>query len=575
MAADTPVASTPAGPTDGKHTTGSPTARIAAAATLIAVLTVASRVAGFARTFVFSQTVGANQLGDIYLAANTIPNIVFEIVAGGALAGLVVPLLAGPLAAGDRDTVRRTVSALLTWALTALIPLAVLLWLLADPIIAALAPNASAAQHDAGVFMLRIFAPQVPLYGIGIVLTGVLHAHRRFAWPVLAPLLSSLTVIATYLLFARTAGALPDLADVTGYQLAILSVGTTVGVVVLSLCLLIPVARLGLRLRPTYAIEPGQRRTVGGLALAGAITVAAQQLALLVAIRLALGVTDNAGTNAIYNYAQTLYLLPWAVLAVPAATAAYPVVATAHATADTHTLQATVARTGRAVLLLSGLGAAGLAAAAAPAAALMTDTPTQAHALTIAVIAFAPGLLGYGLTALHQRTLYAVGAHRRAAIAIAAGWAVTVLAALLLARVLPDDQRAAALAAANSIGMTVMGLALAWSVRTRVGPSVLAGLPRAAAAAALSAVAGAAAGIAVSALVTGAGHTPTTLEWIGQGMLSGGMAAAGFVIVCALLDWPDLRPVLQRARALSRRLVDRTTGRGSGKAGAARIGEDR
>ncbi len=42
--------------------------------------------------------------------------------------------------------------------------------------------------------MLRVFAPQLPLYGVGIVLTGVLQAHRRFAWPVLAPLLSSVVV---------------------------------------------------------------------------------------------------------------------------------------------------------------------------------------------------------------------------------------------------------------------------------------------------------------------------------------------------------------------------------------------
>ena len=54
--------------------------------------------------------------------------------------------------------------------------------------------------------MLRVFAPQLPLYGIGIVLTGVLQAHRRFAWPVIAPLLSSLTVIAVYLAFAAAEG---------------------------------------------------------------------------------------------------------------------------------------------------------------------------------------------------------------------------------------------------------------------------------------------------------------------------------------------------------------------------------
>ena len=54
--------------------------------------------------------------------------------------------------------------------------------------------------------MLRVFAPQLPLYGIGIVLTGVLQAHHRFAWPVIAPLLSSVTVMGAYLAYAAVDG---------------------------------------------------------------------------------------------------------------------------------------------------------------------------------------------------------------------------------------------------------------------------------------------------------------------------------------------------------------------------------
>ncbi|GHJ48474.1 membrane protein [Catellatospora sp. TT07R-123] len=541
VAADTPVGA--AAPGDRAA------ARIAGAATLIAVLTVASRVAGFARTWVFAHTVGSGDLGGMYLAANTIPNIIFEIVAGGALAGLVVPLLAGPLAAGDRDGVRRTVSALLTWTLTALVPLALVLWLAAGPVIGLLAPNADPGLHEAGADMLRAFAPQVPLYGIGIVLTGVLHAHRRFAWPVLAPLLSSLTVIGVYLLFAATAGATPALADVDGRELAILALGTTAGVVVLSLCLLIPVSRLRLGLRPTYRVAPGERRRIGSLAFAGLATVAAQQVALLVTIRLALAV--DGATNSLYNFAQTLFLLPWAVLAVPAATAAYPAIATAHATADTATLRATTARTGRAVLLLSGLGAAGLAAVAKPAAGLMLADPQQVGTLAAAVTAFAPGLLGYGLTALHQRTLYAVGANRLAALGVGAGWAVTIGAALWLSAALPESERAVALGAANAVGMTVMGLALALAVRARLGRMALSGLPRALLAASVAGLAGAAAGVEAGRVVSG--PTPGIMGLIGQGMLSGGVSLAVFLGVCALLDLPDLRPLIERVARRGRR----------------------
>lgn len=112
--------------------------RIAGAAALIAVLTVLARLAGFGRTLVFAWAVGDNDLGDIYFAANLIPNIIFEIVAGGALASLVVPLLAGSIAAGDRAAVARTTAALLTWAMTLLIPLAVVMAVAAHPIIALL-----------------------------------------------------------------------------------------------------------------------------------------------------------------------------------------------------------------------------------------------------------------------------------------------------------------------------------------------------------------------------------------------------------------------------------------------------
>ncbi len=130
----------PAGRAGPPLTAPSTAAKVAGAAALITVLTVAARIAGFGRTFVFLQTVGHDDLADIYNAANTIPNIVFELVAGGALASLVVPLLAGAVAAGDRERVNAVASALLTWVLVLLVPLAVLVALLAGPIAGSLVP---------------------------------------------------------------------------------------------------------------------------------------------------------------------------------------------------------------------------------------------------------------------------------------------------------------------------------------------------------------------------------------------------------------------------------------------------
>jgi putative peptidoglycan lipid II flippase len=529
---------------------GTPSRRaIAGAAALIAGLTVASRVAGFGRTVVFTWSVGQNDLGDIYLAANIVPNIIFEMVAGGALASLVVPLLAGAIAREDRESVAATASALLTWVLTLLVPLAVVVLLAAGPIIGLVAGDASPAQAAAGERMLRVFAPQLPLYGAGIVLTGVLQAHHRFTWPVVAPLLSSLTVVGTYLAYAGFEGRDTPVERVSRAGELLLAGGTTLGVVVLSGCLLVPLRRLGLRLRATYRLAGELRRSARSLALAGAVTVAAQQLALLVAVRLA--VAGPAGTLVQYNLAQQVYLVPWAVLAVPLATAAFPVLANARATADPRRYADTLAGAARGVLLLTCLGAAGLVAIARPVARLFGDV-AQVGALTWAVAGFAPGLLGYGLFALFSRALYARGDTGAVAGATVAGWAVAAAGAVAGAAALPDGRRALALALANSAGMLLLGVVLIVVIARRVGHRALAGTARAAAIGLGAAVVAAGAGLGAGRIlgsVTGA--TPSGATAVPEGMLSGVVVCLVFLAVAYAGDRRDVRPMVA---GLARRL---------------------
>jgi putative peptidoglycan lipid II flippase len=537
--------------------------RVAGAAALIAALTVLSRLAGFGRTAVFTWVVGdRSDLGDIYLIANTVPNIIFELVAGGALASLVVPLLAGAVVAGDRAAVSATTAALLTWTVTLLTPLAVAVALLAGPIISALGGDLPQAEAAAGVRMLRVFAPQLPLYGVGIVLTGVLQAHRRFAWPVLAPLLSSVTVIGVYLTFAATQGRELTVAQVDRTGELILSVGTTLGVVVLSLSLLIPLRRLRLRLRPGYALPADARARVAGLALAGGVTVAGQQIALLVTLRLAAGGPD--GTVVVWNLAQTIYLLPWAVLAVPLAVAAYPTLAGAHAAGDEDGYRRTLAPTARRVLLFSCLGAAALIATAEPVARFFPGVSGSA-AVAAGIAGFGPGLLGYGLFALLSRALYARGETRAATGATAAGWLAVPLAATLLAGALPDADRVFALTAANSAGMLVLGGMLVVVVARRAGPAALAGLTRSGLVGVLAAtVAAVAGGLTARWLAALDSGTPTKPDALLQGMLSGAVVAVVFLAVAYPLDRHDVRPMLA---TVGRRLT--------GLAGRNRSGRDR
>nr|MDT0661901.1 lipid II flippase MurJ [Micromonospora sp. DSM 115978] len=522
--------------------------RIAGAATLIAALTVLSRLAGFGRTAVFTWVVGdRSDLGDIYLIANTVPNIIFEIVAGGALASLVVPLLAGAVAAGDRAEVSATTAALLTWTVTLLAPLAIAVALLATPIIALIGGDLPAAEAAAGVRMLRVFAPQLPLYGVGIVLTGVLQAHRRFGWPVLAPLLSSVTVIGVYLTFAATQGRELTVERVSRTGELILSVGTTLGVVVLSLSLLIPLRRLGLRLRPGYALPPQARARLAGLAVAGAVTVAGQQIALVVTIRLAADGPD--GTMVIWNLAQTIYLLPWAVLAVPLAVAAYPTLAAAHAAGDEAGYRRTLAPTARRVLLLTCLGAAALIATAEPVARFFPGV-TDPSAVAAGIAGFGPGLLGYGMFALLSRALYARGETRAATAATALGWLAVPLAAALLASALPTADRVLALTVANSTGMLVLGVVLLAVVARRTGRGALSGIGRSGLVGVLAGTVAATAGVLAARWLPAVldSGTPTRADALLQGMLSGAAVGVVFLAVAYPLDRHDVRPMLAAAR---------------------------
>ena len=112
---------------DPAHQAGASFARGAA---LIAGLTIVSRILGLARTLVFSQTVGAGCLGTAYVTANQVPNLIYELVLGGALASAMVPVLARPAARAAADPaekarVAQISSALLTWSVIILVPLTI------------------------------------------------------------------------------------------------------------------------------------------------------------------------------------------------------------------------------------------------------------------------------------------------------------------------------------------------------------------------------------------------------------------------------------------------------------------
>ncbi|MFG6202228.1 murein biosynthesis integral membrane protein MurJ [Nonomuraea sp. JJY05] len=515
---------------------------VAGGAMLIGAITVLARVAGFAKQYAFAQTVGTNCLSTAYMTANQIPNIVFEVVVGGALAGMVVPVLAGADGrAVDDERVGRISSALLTWVVVVLVPLAVLTALFAGPVIGVFFGSAiegcetvtSAVTAVAGR-MLVVFAPQIPLYGVAVVLYGVLQAHKRFAGPAVAPLVSSIVVIVAYLLFVPLSGGDSDPATLPGPAELALSLGTSLGVLSLVLAVIGPTARLGLRWRPTLRFPDGVAGQVRRLAFAGIAALLAQQAATIVVLVL----SNNAigtGAIAVYNYAWAIYLVPYAVLAVPITTSAFPRLSAQ--AGEPQAFAELAARTTRAVVLVSGLAAGVLAAASGPGAVVFLGfkTVVSPSELANAIALFAPGLVGYGLIAHLSRVLFAAGRGRAVAVGTVTAWVVAAVAQAVFALALPAGWKIGGLALGMSVGMSVGGALLLGSVVRARGSAAVAGLPRAAAAAAGGGLLGYLAAAGVVGLIGASGIWPNVWATI----LAAVVALVVGAVVVALVDRAD------------------------------------
>lgn len=527
-----------------------------AGAGVVAAATLASRIVGLGRWFVFSHSVGVTCTGQVYATANQVPNLLYEVAAGGALAAVAVPLVAGHLNRGRDDAADRTASALLTWAVTVLVPLAVLVAVLARPIAEGLLGAGGCeptSAPGAAALMLVVFAPQVVLYGVGIVLAGVLQAHRRFLAAALAPLASSLVVIATYLAYGVLVPAGTPLAETSRGALLLLAGGTTAGVVAMSLPLLWPAHRAGVRWRPTWRFPGGTARRAGALAVAGLVAVGAQQLCLLATIWLA-NRSAGVGVLNVYTYVQTAYLLPYAVLVVPLATVAFPRLT------DPEVGPRTLARTAQAVLVAAVASACTLVAVrrevgevflAIDAGAAAGGRQTL-DALPVALAAYAPGLVGFGLAALLTRALYAHGSARAAAGSVALGWLAAAAAPLVvLSAGGPHDPRhtLVVLGLGSAAGLTLAALLQVVQVRRAWGGDALPGLPRVGGAA----LAGGLGGLALrEALAT---------VWEVHGALTAAASAVVTVLAVLTLSLGAVRAVAPRTFAAVRQGI--TARRGS------------
>lgn len=528
---------------------------IAGAAGAIAVLTLLGRVAGFGRVLVFADSVRAGGVGEIYQSLNALPNVLVEVSAGGILAAVAVPLIARHQGAGESERADRLASALLSWTLVVLVPIAAAVLLLARPLAALLVEPFDPRALEVGTRMLRVFALQIPLYGVGFVLTGLLQARRRFVAAALAPLLSSIVVLASYLWYGAIVHGETAPSRVPDQALDVLAWGTTAGVVVLSLPLLGPALASGWRWRPTLTLDPRDRRAVAALAGAGVIVVAGQQIAVLATLWLA-NHSGDRGTFPVWQYAQAIYLLPYAVLAVPIATAAFPTLAAGGATGvqGQPGVTPTLARSVRGVLLVSGLGAAVVMATSRPVAAFfaMLDArrgsqgaSTQAlGALGGALVGLAPGLVGLSVSALLLRASYVRGSAVGAALAVAGGWLLAASPLVLVGAGAGSAATLRGLALASSVGMSVTATGLAVLVRRSWSPDATAGSART-----LSAL------VIALGLALAVGDSVTRgfpLDTMGRVLTAGGLSAFAATVVYLLAMGLGDRELLGDLRARGR-----------------------
>ncbi len=509
-------------------------------------LTLGARMVGFARSLVFSKTVGDTCLGDVYNAANQLPNVLFEVVAGGVLAGVVVPVVARHVGAGRREQAERTVSALLTWTLLVLSIVAVAAWSGAGLYARVYAKRDCTGSVDVLVALVTMFVPQLWFYGLAVVSAGVLAAQHRFLAAATAPLVSSAVVIAAYLGFAAldSTPAPDDLGEVATGAVRMLGLGTTAGVAALALCTVWPLTRSGLRLRPRLRFATGDAAVIGALAGAGLVGLTLQQLSVLV-VSFSAQRTADPGALTRFTWANAVYLLPYAVLAAPLLQITFPRLAAAAERGSTEV--ATVLRTYAPLLsVLSCLGGALLVATAVPVARIFVLGPGSGRTAALAgpIAAFAPAVPGFALLGLATRTLLAQHRAWRAGAATATAWA-TVIAAVGVARfVVAPTWLVPALAGSVSLGM-VVGALIGWLSLTRMLPRAATGLGAALLAGVVAAVPAAVAGAAVARSATGLGLGGAVACAVGVAVLS----TAVFALVLAVVRRPLLRQLWALGRA--------------------------
>ncbi|HEY6566440.1 MAG TPA: murein biosynthesis integral membrane protein MurJ [Actinomycetota bacterium] len=384
---------------------------------VMTVGTTLSRLTGYVRiaaqTAALGVTIGS--LGDVYTRANITPNIVYELILGGIITSVFVPVFVEWHQKHGKDAAWDLGRRMLTLALVVLAAVAIVGMIFAPQIMELYLSFSEAAdrqdQIELGAYLLRWFMPQIVFYGIGAIAGGLLTAERRFAPPMFTPILNNLVAIAAFLGYALVlGGSTPSVSDITDVEKLILGAGATLGVIAMTVALWPSLRSLGFRWRLTWGWNhPAVRRLIK-LSAWVIVYVLANQIAFLVVNLLAGGIGE--ARFQIYATAFIIFSLPHAIFGVSIFTALLPGMASQWTEGHREGVVTLLSRGIRDTTVVIVPAALAYLAIATPIVALLLQygeaKPADTELIARTLQGFALGLPFFSIFQLLTRTFYAM-----------------------------------------------------------------------------------------------------------------------------------------------------------------------
>jgi putative peptidoglycan lipid II flippase len=441
--------------------------------------TVASRLTGFLRTAALVAALGTQGLGDAYNVAYQIPYTVYDLLLGGILVSVIVPLIVRTRER-DRAAGAEYEQRLLTLATLSLGAIAAAGVLLAPWLISLYGGGLAGAERDLAVTLTRFFLPQLFFFGIGAFGGAILNARGRFGAPMWTPVINNVVVIGVAVTFIAIAARGVGPETITAAEARLLGIGTTAGIVLQALGLLPSLRAAGFRWRPRLDFRSGELREVGRMAGWTMVYVVATQAAFVVVTNLATRAGREgrleglAGVGfAPYFNAYQLFQLPYAIVAVSVITALLPRMS-AHAAERRYGLvrdDFSTAMRSAAVLLVPGAMLLFVFAGEIATLAFAHHNTSIDDAEVIANVlrGFAVALVPFAAFQLMLRVFYALGDTRTPALLALLNMAVSVGLNLAVFALLSTGQIITGMAGAFG-AVYLVGALAAWLIlRGRMG----------------------------------------------------------------------------------------------------------